>query len=614
MKRLLAMAVMGAALLTCGTSTFAENATASIAATTAAPVKKARVGVIHLSQSLKERPAGFQFSLLDLSGNSMKSPTLSGLITTLNKAAKDDSLAGLFLDLSAFNLTLNQAQELGELITQVRKAGKRVAVYSSDYDTATYVMATYADTIIMPENGNVLVPGTGLQMFFLKGTLDKLNLQPDFIQVGKFKGAEEPFMRTSASPEYKEQIQKLVDGMYSQIISTIATNRPNMDGEAAVKTAVDAGWFSGKRAKEAGLVDQLLTRDKVEGWVESQFKAGIDLVDDYGKPKKKPVDLDSPFAIFSLLGESNKPKSRQPGIAVIYAIGEIVPDFMGSEDSTNIVTPGNMRKAVQAALKDDLVKAIVLRVDSPGGSASASDEIWSVLKEADKKKPVTVSMGRVAASGGYYISCSGRSIVADKGTITGSIGVVAGKIVIKGLLNNIGVNIETVSRGKHVGMLSLLEPFTDEERAFLTKSMEETYGVFESRVKEARGEKVAKLEEVAQGRLFTGEQAKDVGLVDSIGSLNDAIVTAAKGAGIEKNYQVIVLPEAKSLSDVLREGLMGGETSLPLGIKFDGLDAMIQTMPKEVQGQMRSAVRMVNMLHQEGMLMGLPGGITEVSK
>jgi protease-4 len=612
MKRLLALAVMGAALLTFGTTTFAEATTAPATAV-ATPAKKARVGVIHLSQTLKERPSGFQLSLFDLSGNGMKSPTLSGLITTLNKAAKDDSLSGLFLDLSAFDLTLNQAQELGNLITQVRKSGKRVAVYSSDYDTATYVMATYADTIIMPENGNVLVPGVGLQMFFLKGTLDKLNLQPDFIQVGKFKGAEEPFMRTSASPEYREQIQKLVDGMYTQLISTIAANRPNME-EAAVKNAVDAGLLSGKRAKEAGLVDQLLTRDKVDAWVESQFKAGIDLVDDYGKPKKKSVDLESPFAIFSLLGESNKPKSRQPGIAVIYAVGEIVPDFMGSEDSTEIVTPGAMRKAVRAALKDDLVKAIVLRVDSPGGSASASDEIWSVLKEADKKKPVTVSMGRVAASGGYYISCSGRSIIADKATITGSIGVVAGKIVIKGLLNKVGVNIETVSRGKHVGMLSLLEPFTDEERAFLTKSMEETYGVFESRVKGARGEKVAQLEEVAQGRLFTGEQAKDAGLVDSIGSLNDAIVAAAKDAGIEKNYQVIVLPEAKSFSDVLREGLMGAETSLPLGLKFDGLDAMIRTMPREVQGQLRTSMRMVNLLHHEGMLMALPGGITEVSK
>jgi protease-4 len=610
MKRLLALAVMGAALLTLGPATFADSTTTP---TTTAPARKARVGVIHLSQTLKERPTGFQFSLLDLNGNSMKGPTLSGLINTLNKAAKDDSLSGVFLDLSAFDLTLNQAQELGELITQVRKAGKRVAVYSSDYDTATYVLASYADTIIMPENGNVLVPGMGLQMLFLKGTLDKLNLQPDFIQVGKFKGAEEPFMRTTASPEYKEQIQKLVDGMYTQLISTITANRPNMD-EAAVKGAVDAGWLSGKRAKEAGLVDQLLTRDKVDAWVESQFKAGIDLVDDYGKPKKKSIDLDSPFAIFSLLGESNKPKSRQPGIAVIYAIGEIVPDFMGSEDSTEIVTPGSMRKAVQAALKDDLVKAIVLRVDSPGGSASASDEIWSVLKEADKKKPVTVSMGRVAASGGYYISCSGRSIVADKATITGSIGVVAGKIVIKGLLNKVGVNVETISRGKHVGMLSMLEPFTDEERAFLTKSMEETYGVFESRVKAARGEKVAKLEEVAQGRLFTGEQAKDVGLVDSVGSLNDAIVAAAKGAGIEKNYQVIVLPEAKTLSDMLREGLMGGETSLPLGLKFDGLDAMIRTMPREVQGQVRTAMRMVNLLQREQMLMAIPGGITEVSK
>jgi protease-4 len=613
MKRILAAALLGVSILGLSASGRADEKMEMPAATV--PAKKAKVGVIHLSETLKERPEGFQFSLMDLSGSGMKGPSLSSLIVTLNKAAKDESLNGLLLDLSAFSLSLNQAQELGDLITGVRKAGKRVAVYSSDYDTATYVLASYADTVIMPENGNVLVPGMGLQMLFFKKTLTNLKLQADFVQVGKFKGAEEPFTRESASPEYKEQIQKLVDGMYTQIISSIATNRPNIEGEAAVKAAVDAGWMSGRKAKEMGLVDQLLTRDKVDAWVEAQFKAGVDLLEDYGKPKKKSLDLDSPFAIFSLLGETSKPKSRQPGVAVIYALGEIVPDFVGGENSTSVVTPGAMRKAVQTALKDDLVKAIVLRVDSPGGSASASDEIWAVLKEADKKKPVTVSMGRMAASGGYYIACAGRSIIADPATITGSIGVVGGKIVIRGALEHIGINVETVSRGKHVGMLSMLEPFTPEEREFIKKSMEETYGVFESRVKAARGEKVAKLEEVTQGRLFTGIQAKEVGLVDNVGTLNDAVLAAAKGAGIDKkDYQIMIYPETKNFADLLREGFLGDEMSLPLGIKFDATEAMLQSLPAELRGQMKSATRMMSVMQKEGMLMGLPGGVVEMSR
>jgi protease-4 len=277
------------------------------------------------------------------------------------------------------------------------------------------------------------------------------------------------------------------------------------------------------------------------------------------------------------------------------------------------VTPGAMRKAVAAALKDDQVKAIVLRVDSPGGSASASDEIWAVLKEADKKKPVTVSMGRVAASGGYYISCAGRSIVADPATITGSIGVVAGKLVITDALNKIGINIETVARGKHVGMLSMLQPFSDEEREFLKKSMTETYGVFTDRVKGARGNKIANLEDVAQGRLFTGEQAKTAGLVDNVGTLNDAVLAAAKSAGIENNYNILILPEAKSLSDILREGLMS-DMSVPLGIKSPSIsDAAIESLPAEVRGDVKSALRMMTVLQKEGMVMGLIG-VTEAGK
>jgi protease-4 len=616
MKRLLTLAVLGVCVL--GFTGIAPAADAPAPdAVNWAPAKKTRVAVIHLTQELKERPDSFSFSLADITGGDHKGPALSSLIVTLNKAAKDDSLGGVFLDMSSFSLTLNQAQELGELIKKVRDSGKQVAVYASDYDTATYVLASYATTVIMPENGSVLIPGVGLQMMFFKDALDKLHLQADFVQIGKFKGAEEPFVRSSASPEYKEQIQKLVDGMYSQLISIIAANRPNMNGETAVKTAVDEGWLSGKRAKEAGLVDQLMTRDRVDAWLNEWMKSGADLVEDYGRPKKKAVDMDSPFAIFSLLSDTGKPRSRQDGIAVIYAVGEIAEDFPGGEDSTEQVTPAAIRAAVDAALADSRVKAIVLRVDSPGGSASASDEIWEVLKQADKKKPVTVSMGRLAASGGYYISCAGRSIVADPATITGSIGVVAGKFVIKGLLDTVGINIETVSQGKHVDMLSMMAPFTDEERAFLKKSMEETYGVFSSRVMGARGAHIKDLEAVAQGRLFTGVQAKTAGLVDSVGTLSDAVAAAAKGAGIDKkDYQIIVLPETKSLADIIREGLSGEDMSLPAGlsagIKFDGLDAMLQTLPAQLRGQVKSAMHMVNMLQHEGTLMALPGGITEI--
>ncbi|HUO10318.1 MAG TPA: signal peptide peptidase SppA [Phycisphaerae bacterium] len=610
MKRSLITALLTLSLLTSSAlPTFAAGDT-TIPATIAAPAPKARIALIKLSDQLLERPKSFTISLASLSGND-KSQSLSTLIVTLDKAKKDTALSGLLLDLSAFSLTLNQSQELGTLITDLRHAGKRVAVYSSDYDTATYLLASYADTIIMPENGNILIPGVGLQMVFFKGTLDKLNLQPDFVQIGKYKGAEEPFMRTSASDEYRAQINKLVDGMYSEITSTIATNRPNLD-EAAVKKAIDEAWLTGKHAREIGLVDQTLTRDKVNAWLDSQFPNGAQTLADYGKPKTEAIDMNNPFAIFSLFGEKPKPRITKPAIAVIYAVGEIVPDFVNGEDSDEYVTPGGIRNAVEKAMKDDNVKAIVLRVDSPGGSASASDEIWSVLHDADKKKPVTISMGRVAASGGYYISCSGRSITADPATITGSIGVVAGKIVIKGLTDKIGLNIEPVTRGQHAMMLSAMTPFSDEERQFLTKSMTETYGVFTSRVTGARGDKIPKLEDVAQGRLFTGIQAKDAGLVDNVGTLNDAILAAATSAHIEKNFQIEVLPEPKTFADILRESLMSDvKAPLVTGIDMNPLSSLFSQLPPELRATAKSAQLMLTTMQHDHIMLTMPLGLVE---
>lgn len=580
--------------------------TSSAPATTRAalPAKKARVGIIRLADALVERPESFNLSLGSFS-NPTKSPAMSSLIVTLNKAAKDRSLSGLVLDLSDFSLSLNQAHELGQQLLTLRKTGKRIALYAPDFSTPTYLLASHADTIIMPESGDLLLPGISLNMLFFKGTLDKLSITADFIQVGKYKGAEEPFTRTSPSPEYRAQIEGLVDGLYKSVIATLAANRPNVE-EVDIKKALDEGWLTGKHAKEIGLIDQTMPRDQLDAWVQAQFPVGATLVDNYGQPPKKNLELDSPFALLSLMGSSPAPRSREPAIAIIYATGQIMPDQPGSEGNTALVTPSSIRKAVDTALKDDLVKAIVLRIDSPGGSASASDEIWATLKAADAKKPLTVSMGRVAASGGYYIACAGRSITADPNTITGSIGVVGGKIVLKGLLTSAGINVETISRGKHAEMLSLTRPFTDEERSFLTQQMEDVYATFSSRVMTARKDKIAKIDDVAQGRLYTGHAAQTAGLVDHVGTLQDTIAAAAKTAGLD-NYQIIVLPEAKTLSDVLREGLVGAEAAAPpLEVT-----AALRALPLEYRTEALRVLNLIDILKKEKILMALPVGIVE---
>ena len=593
-----------------GQTTAPTTTTTSATTTTAtapAPAKKAHVAFLKLTDELRERPESFNFSVFN-ANSPAKSPALSSLIVTLSKAAKDDTLAGLVFDVSSFSLSLNQAHELGQQLLTLRKAHKTVAIYASDFTTATYLLASHADRVIMPENGNLLMPGVSLNMLFFKGTLEKLGMDADFIQVGKYKGAEEPFMRKTASPEYRAQIEGLVDGLYGQIVKTIDENRPNMD-EDTVKKAIDEGWLTGKRAKDLGLVDWTLTRDKLEAWIDTQFPGGALLVEDYGQPKKKNIDLDSPFGFLSMLSTpKTTSRTREPAVAVIYATGQIMPDYPGAEGNTNVVTPATIRTAVDKALKDNLVKAIVLRIDSPGGSASASDEIWTVLKDADKKKPITVSMGRLAASGGYYIACAGRSITANPNTITGSIGVVGGKIIFKGLLDKAGINVETVSRGKHAEMLSMLRPFSDDERTYLTAQMEEVYATFTSRVMEARAGKVLKIDDVAQGRLYTGVAGKKAGLVDTVGTLQDTIAAAAKTAGIEKNYQILVLPEAKTFADILREGLTM-DASMPLETQ-----AALKAMPAEYRAEALRVLNLVNVLQKERVLMSLPVGIVEENK
>ncbi|HEY4329406.1 MAG TPA: signal peptide peptidase SppA [Phycisphaerae bacterium] len=608
-KKVIAALALSLCLVSSNQFTFAQEAAAG-SATAPAAAKKSRVGVIHLADTLVERPESFSLSLSTITSGGAKNPALSTLIATLNLAAKDPNLSGILLDLSSFSLTLNQAQEIGALLTNLRKAGKRVAIYAAEYDTPTYALASYADTIVMPENGDMLIPGVGMQMVFFAGTLEKLHMSADFVQIGKFKGAEEPYTRKSASPEYRAQIEKLVDGMYSQLVTMIATNRPNLKPDD-VKKLIDEGWLTGKKAKEAGLIDQTLTRDKLEDWVTSQFPGTTTLVDDYGSPKKESIDFSSPFALLSLIGGGDKPRgSSSPAIAVLYATGEITGDSTSNEDSTEVITPATIRKAVQAALDDPHVRAIVLRVDSPGGSATASDEIWSVLKEAGKRKPLTVSMGHLAASGGYYISCAGRHITADPGTITGSIGVVGGKVVLKGALDWAGLNIEPVDKGAHAEMLSMLRPFSDDERAFIKKSMEDVYGVFTSRVAAARGDKVAHLDEVAQGRLFTGEQAKEVGLVDDVGTLNDTIKAAAKSVGLGDNYQVIILPEPKTLADVLRDSFADAKMPMITG-DVSAMNAMINALPGEVRTPTRQALHMLNELQSEHVMLTMPAGLVE---
>lgn len=587
--------------------TSAPATEASPSATTTAPTSKparrpAKVVSLELSHILQERPAGFQFSLL--SGAVPKAPALSQLITKLTRASRDATIQGVAIELKSFHLSLNQAQELGKLLSQLKHAKKRVVVYAGNFDTATYVLASHADTIIMPEQGSVMIPGVNFNLMFMRNLLTNIRIEPDFIQVGKFKGAEESFTRTSASPEYRQQIEGLADGFYQQMVNAISANRSLSADEA--KSIIDTAMFTGKQAKERGLVDHLMNQRELEDWLDEQFPDGVELVADYGEAKKKQIDTSNPFAIFQMLsGEKRNTRTSQPAVAVIYADAEISDDVAGEGGDDDVVTPHRIRRDVDKALNDRLVKAIVLRIDSPGGSAFASDQIWQILRAANEQKPVTISMGRVAASGGYYIASAGRSITADPATITGSIGVVGGKLVTAGLFDWAGINIEPITRGKRAQMFSSAQKFTDDERAFLTQQMTEIYDQFLARIRVTRADKIKNLPEVAQGRLFTGDAALKAGLVDRVGSLHDVIIAAAKDSGIDKSYQVVNYPEAKTLADILRQGF-AIDGALPAD-----LIAAVRALPPEMQAVALRLLRISKQFERTQMMTVFMDGLIE---
>ncbi len=562
-----------------------------------------RIAVITLQGQLREHPSGFSFSWLSM-GPSRQS-SLTQTMTQLVHAARDKSIQGVFLNLRSFDLSLTQSQELGELIANLRAKGKKVAVFSPDFDTNTYLLASYANDAVMSRHGDLFLPGVAIQLMFFKGLLSKLDLQADMVQIGKFKGAEEPMTRSSASPAFAKQINRLITAWYGQIVATIAQNRPNLT-HSQIVSAINTSWMEGLTAKKMGFVDALANRQDIKKWVETDFDGPATLIAHYGVKKVSPIDLSSPLALLQMLGSPRHPRaSEKPAVAVICADGTITDDSPGNSYDANLVTPARIRREVKSALKNSAVKAIVLRVDSPGGSAEASEEIWQILHAAGRKKPLLVSMGAEAASGGYYISTAGREIIADPGTIAGSIGVVGGKVVLGGLFKKIGLHIQTFSMGKNAAMFDSTTPFTPEERTFITHMMKQTYALFTRRVMQSRGKKIADIQKVARGRLFPGSMAVGKGLVDRVGSLHDSIVIAAKDGKIHGAYRVVVYPRAQSLTQLIRRRL-GLQAELPAGLKI-----MAGAMPESYRKTILQMYEMLHVLRQDNVMLAAPVGIVQ---
>jgi protease-4 len=504
--------------------------------------------------------------LLSLSGNYPESagtpglfgdmkPSLGALVRRLDAAAADKEVAAVWLKIDSLAVGRAKAFELRAAIDRLRKAGKPVYAELTTAEVGEYLVAGACDEIVMPSSGILVVPGVRLEMTFYKGLLDKLGLKFDALQMGKFKGAAEPLTREKMSPPLRESLESVVGDYYDDLVAVMAKDRRLKDYQA--KTYVDQGLFTAADAQKAGLIDEVLYGDQLAD--EIRAKLGTKEVDFNREYKKKKVEID--FSGFGgmmklmevLMGE--KPTAEagtKPKIAVVYAVGPITEgksnsDMFGGSTmgSTTII------EALRKAEADAKVKAIVLRIDSPGGSATASDLIWRETVRI--RKPVIASMGDVAGSGGYYIAMGARKIFAAPGTLTGSIGVIGGKLVTGGLMQKLGLRTEVICRGANSGAFSSDQPFTAGERKVLMELLQETYRQFVSKAAEGRKMSYSKLEGLAQGRVYSGRTAKNLGLVDELGTLDDAVAAAKTAAGLKADAEIdlLALPESKSFFEEL---------------------------------------------------------------
>jgi protease-4 len=533
-------------------------------ATTAKP----RIAVFRLAGAVTETPTEDLFSF-----GSSASVTLKDLVARMKKAADDPAIKAVVILHEDGSIGLAQTEELRQAMERLRSASKKIYAHADSLSMREYVLLSGTTRLSVVPTADVWITGIAGEAPYLRGLLDLLGVKPDFLTCGAYKSAAEIFMRTGPSPESDAMQNWLLDSMFATQIDLIAKGRGLKPEQ--VRTLIDNGPFSATKAKDARLVDAVEHRQAFEAFLQNEY--GKDVVFDkkYGQKEQAKVDLSSPFAAFKILGDmlgqGSKKASTKDAVGIVYVDGPIViGGGQPSPFSGATARATEIRKALDEAARDDSIKAVVLRIDSPGGSAVASEIILDATRRVKAKKPFVVSMGDVAGSGGYYVACGADTIFADESTITGSIGVVTGKLVTNDMWKRVGISFKQYQRGKYAAMLGTGEVFTPEERQRMQAYMDEIYGVFKGHVTAIRGSRLKKpIDDLAGGRVYTGRQALELGLVDKIGTLSDAITHIAGEAKV-KDYEVRVVPEPKNLVEKILEEAMGTKDEKP-GLEMSGL-------------------------------------------
>ena len=511
--------------------------------------------------------------------------TLKSLIARIDRIRKDDEVAGVLLKIESLGIGWAKLQEIRDKIIQLRGDGKVVIGYLQDGGNAEYMLACATDRIVLMPAGTLGVTGLRAEVMFFKGSFEKLDIEADMMAVGKYKSAIEPYTRDNMSDEQREAINDILDDLYEQQVQMITDGRNAID-ETMANQLIDGGPFTAQEALDAKLVDALQYYDELVKSVESDQPDPIKVVSDSGKRSRQQPDLSNLtgfMKFFSMLTTPSRSRTRsgKPQIALIYATGPIMANMPTSLFSTQeVITPRKFTKALRHARDSRTIRAVVMRVDSPGGSAIASDLIWREVMLTQREKPVIISMSDVAGSGGYYIAMAAGTIVAEPGTITGSIGVLGGKLNLKGLYNKVGLTKEIVKRGNNATLYSDYGKFTPSERERVQKMLDTIYWDFVGKAAKGRHKTAEEIHELAQGRIWTGRQAKTIGLVDELGGLDTAFALAKKQIGLSADDQVniIELPKPKTLFETLMADIDGG-TNIQITPDLSIPVALAKTIP-----------------------------------
>ena len=480
------------------------------------------IGYMSLSQALHTTRHIRRNAFLDVQ--------MADIEKTLKVAKRDREIAGALIKIGGSRYGIGRLQEIRDAILDFKASGKKVVGYMTNCSTGNYLIASVCDRIVLHPSGEVRLIGVRSEISFYKGVLDKLGIRADLEHIGKYKSASDIFTREEMSEAHGEVQNAILDDLYDQLTQSIADKRSWTQDD--VKRLIDQGPFTAKQALAHGIVDQLAYRDQLKGIAKDLTGKNCRLV----KARQ----------YLGIIEYEHDWEVPLPKIAIIEAEGMMMTGDSFTDPFTGTKTMGSttITRAIRNVRRDSSVKAVVLRIDSVGGLVVAADTIWRELMRLKDVKPLVVSMGDVAGSGGYYIAAPADTIVAEPGTITGSIGVVAGKYSFKGLYDKIGLHKEILKRGKHADFYTDYGDYPAEEREIIHTQIKEIYEDFIGKVAEGRGMTKEAVDQIGRGRIWTGKQAKEIGLVDELGGLNLALSIARKKAGLaRKKVQLIRLPQ-----------------------------------------------------------------------